>query len=154
MATTHDLDAEVAALLRRVGQRFTSGRRAMLAALVAFDRPVTITELLSAAPGLPASSAYRHLAVLEQAGVVHRIVLGGEEHARFELAEALTDHHHHHLICSNCGAVDDFTVPAKLERAVADALDEVAANTGFKATEHRFDLIGLCARCSGSSPHQ
>ena len=95
-----------------------------------------------------ASSAYRHLAVLEQAGVVHRIVLGGEEHARFELAEALTDHHHHHLICSNCGAVDDFTVPAKLERAVADALDEVAANTGFKAAEHRFDLVAR--PCAGS----
>ena len=143
-----DLEVEVDALLHSVGQRFTSGRRAMLEALIAFNRPVTIPELVSAAPRLATSSAYRHLAVLEQAGVVHRIVLGGEEHARFELAEALTDHHHHHLICSNCGAVDDFTVPAKLERAVADSLDEVAATTGFKAAEHRFDLIGLCARCA------
>jgi Fe2+ or Zn2+ uptake regulation protein len=91
------------------------------------------------------------MTVLEQAGVVRRIVLGGDEHARFELAEALTDHHHHHLICSRCGKVDDFTVPAKLERAVNDSLDEVAATTGFKATDHRFDLIGLCAECAGQA---
>ena len=151
MPVARDLDVEVAALLRRVGQRFTSGRKTILATLVALDRPVTLPELLEATPGLATSSAYRHLAVLEQAGVVHRIVLAGDEHARFELAEALTDHHHHHLICSNCGAVDDFTVPAKLERSLSDALDQVAATTGFKAAEHRFDLIGLCARCANGT---
>lgn len=149
MVNSRDLDDEVATLLRRVGQRFTSGRRAMVEALATLDRPVTVPELVAAAPGLATSSAYRHMTVLEQAGVVRRIVLGGDEHARFELAEALTDHHHHHLICSRCGKVDDFTVPAKLERAVSDALDEVAATTGFKATDHRFDLIGLCAECAG-----
>ncbi len=120
----------------------------MVDALTKLDRPATIPELMATSPGLAASSAYRHMTVLEQAGIVRRIVLGGDDHARFELAEALTDHHHHHLICSRCGAVDDFTVPAKLERAVSDALDEVAANTGFKATDHRFDLIGLCANCA------
>jgi Fe2+ or Zn2+ uptake regulation protein len=146
-----DHDDTVDALLRRVGQRFTSGRRAMVDALARLDRPVTVPELIASAPGLPTSSAYRHMTVLEQAGVVRRIVLGGDEHARFELAEALTDHHHHHLICSRCGKVDDFTVPARLERAVSDSLDEVAATTGFKATEHRFDLIGLCATCAGSA---
>jgi Fe2+ or Zn2+ uptake regulation protein len=123
----------------------------MVDALTNLDRPATIPELMATSPGLAASSAYRHMTVLEQAGVVRRIVLGGDDHARFELAEALTDHHHHHLICSRCGAVDDFTVPAKLERAVSDALDEVAANTGFKATDHRFDLIGLCAKCAGKA---
>ncbi|MEY2398515.1 MAG: Fur family transcriptional regulator, ferric uptake regulator [Actinomycetota bacterium] len=148
MAMTADLEDEVALLLRRVGQRFTSGRRAMVEALTELDRPATIPELMVTSPGLAASSAYRHMTVLEQAGVVRRIVLGGDDHARFELAEALTDHHHHHLICSRCGAVDDFTVPAKLERAVNDALDEVASTTGFKATDHRFDLIGLCANCA------
>lgn len=151
MTLARELDDEVATLLRRVDQRFTSGRRAMVEALVELDRPVTVPELVANSPGLATSSAYRHMTVLEQAGVVRRIVLGGDEHARFELAEALTDHHHHHLICTRCGAVDDFTVPAKLERAVSDALDDVASTTGFKATDHRFDLIGLCARCSGAA---
>ena len=123
----------------------------MVDVLARLDRPVTVPELIASAPSVATSSAYRHMTVLEQAGVVQRIVLGGDEHARFELAEILTDHHHHHLICSRCGKVDDFTVPAKLERALANALDEVAATTGFKATDHRFDLIGLCATCAGKA---
>jgi Fe2+ or Zn2+ uptake regulation protein len=148
VAEARELHDDVAALLGRVGQRFTSGRRDMVDALARLDRPVTVPELIESTPGVATSSAYRHMTVLEQAGVVHRIVLGGDEHARFELAEALTAHHHHHLICSRCGKVDDFTVPAKLERAVSASLDDVAATTGFKATAHRFDLIGLCAQCA------
>jgi Fur family ferric uptake transcriptional regulator len=151
MPTESRLHDDVAALLRNVGQRFTSGRREMVDALARLDRPVTVPELITSAPSVATSSAYRHMTVLEQAGVVHRIVLGGDEHARFELAEALTDHHHHHLMCSRCGKVDDFNVPAKLERAVADSLDQIAATTGFKATDHRFDVIGLCATCAGSA---
>lgn len=148
MSEGSELHDEVATLLDRVGQRFTTGRRDMVDALARLDRPASVPELIASAPGIATSSAYRHMTVLEQAGVVNRIVVGGDEHARFELAEALTDHHHHHLICSRCGKVDDFTVPANLERAVGQSLDEVAATTGFKATDHRFDLIGLCAECA------
>ena len=46
--------------------------------------------------------------MLEQAGVVHRVV-ATDEFTRYELAEDLTEHHHH-LICSSCGAVADFTI--------------------------------------------
>ncbi|HVV36044.1 MAG TPA: transcriptional repressor [Acidimicrobiales bacterium] len=145
------LHDDVAMLLREVGQRFTSGRQEVVDALARIDRPATVPELIASSPSLAVSSTYRHMTVLEKAGVVHRIVLGGDEHARFELAEALTAHHHHHLICSRCGNVDDFTVPARLERAVADSLDQVAATTGFKATDHRFDIIGLCATCAGKA---
>ena len=50
---------------------------------------------------------YRNLVVLEQAGVVRRVT-STDDFARYELAEDLTEHHHH-LICSSCGTVDDFT---------------------------------------------
>ena len=38
--------------------------------------------------------------------MVHRIVTA-DEHARYELDEALTERHHHHLVCSRCGVVLD-----------------------------------------------
>jgi Fe2+ or Zn2+ uptake regulation protein len=57
--------------------------------------------------------------VLERAGVVHRIVTA-DEFARCEPAEDLTGHHH--LICSECGDVRDFTVPASPESALARSL--------------------------------
>src|ERR671919_248107 len=78
--------------------------------------------------GQAQSSAYRNLAVLERAGVTHRIVTTGD-HACWELTEDLTEHHHH-LICRGCGDVTDFTVPGDIERRLDDALADAASLAG------------------------
>jgi Fe2+ or Zn2+ uptake regulation protein len=131
--------------LRQSDQRYTRNRRAIVAALEAADRPLTLPELLSASKGLPQSSAYRNLALLEEAGVVRRVMSGGE-FARYELAEDLTEHHHH-FICSTCGAVEDFTLPADVEGTVERALRRAAKRSQFAGVHHRLDLEGQCARC-------
>jgi Fur family ferric uptake transcriptional regulator len=138
----HDV---VEARLRAAGQRYTSGRRALVERLSEAGQPLTIPEMLDGS-ALPQSSAYRNLAVLEQAGTVHRIVTTGD-FARYELTEDLTEHHHH-LICSSCGDVSDFTVPNKVEHELETALSKVARQAGFRARGHRLDLVGTCSGCS------
>lgn len=140
-----ELDTVVTRRLRRVGQRYTSQRRALVELLVAAPAPLTLPQLLERSVGLAQSSAYRNLAVLERAGVAHRIVTTGD-HACWELSEDLTEHHHH-LICSSCGDVSDFTVPSEIEQGLDSALTAVASDAGFSALHHRLDLVGLCARC-------
>jgi Fe2+ or Zn2+ uptake regulation protein len=140
-----DLHPAIAARLGGDGQRYTSGRRRLVEVLVDAGRPLTAAEVLVEG-ALAQSSAYRNLAVLEAAGVVHRVA-GSDEFARFELAEDLTAHHHHHLICTACGTVADFTVPDQLEDAVDALAREVAATAGFRAELHRLDLYGRCAAC-------
>jgi Fe2+ or Zn2+ uptake regulation protein len=139
----HDLASD---RLRSDGQRYTAGRRDLVTLLAELDQPVTIPQLLERRRGLAQSSAYRNLAVLERAGVVQRIVTA-DEFSRYELAEDLTDHHHH-LICSTCGEVSDFTVPPAVEARLERALSEVAEQAGFRTTGHRLDLVGTCAGCS------
>ena len=141
-ASAHDA---VDARLRAVGQRYTSQRRAIVDALHRSGKPRATAELLAEA-GLPQSSIYRNLAVLEHAGAVRRVVTD-EDFARYELAEVLTVHHHH-LICSSCGRVEDVTIPASLEAAVDRTLGRVARRTGFAKVAHRLDLIGTCADCA------
>lgn len=102
--------------------------------------------LLEAHPELAVSSAYRNLAVLEAVGLVARIT-GSGEHAHFELAEGVRGGHHHHLICSSCGRVDDFTVPQRLERTLERAVSEVASELSFTTSAHRLDLVGTCGEC-------
>ncbi len=147
MYMAEDLYTMVAARLRRAGQRFTSGRRTLVDSLRGAGRPVTAAELVTAHDRLSQSTTYRNLAVLEQAGVVHR-VMGSDEFARFELAEEFTGHHHH-LVCVSCGAVEDFEAPRRLEKGLAEAITHLASGTGFRAEAHRLDLLGTCARCSG-----
>jgi Fe2+ or Zn2+ uptake regulation protein len=141
-----DLRDLVATRLDRANQRLTANRASIIDVLVAATRPLTITEILAADDGLAQSSVYRNLVVLEQAGVVHRIVTS-DEFARFELAEELTGHHHH-LICSQCGTVEDVPASAGLERSLDDAVAQITRATGFRTEHHRIDLVGVCGRCS------
>jgi len=140
-----DLDVEVGARLKRTGQRYTSKRRALVDILRSSSQPIAIPDILRGRR-LAQSSVYRNLTVLERAHVARRVVTG-EDFARFELAEDLTEHHHH-LVCSSCGTVEDVTISSRLEQSMERALDGVAAETGFTTVSHRFDLIGTCRNCA------
>jgi Fe2+ or Zn2+ uptake regulation protein len=131
--------------LRRDGQRYTANRRALVDVLATGGGPLTMAEVLAAADGLAQSSAYRNLAVLEEAGVVHRLVTA-DDTSRYELAEDLTGHHHH-LICTTCGAVADIDVPAPLEKRLTELARTASAETGWAVAHHRLDLLGTCPSC-------
>ena len=136
----------VRARLAEHPQRMSAAREQVVDVLAATDRPLTIPEILAARRGLAQSSVYRTLVVLEQAGVVHRVVTH-DEFARYELAEDLTGHHHH-LVCSNCGRVEDLPASDSIERSVAAAVAQAARRVGFRTEHHRLDLVGTCADCT------
>jgi Fur family transcriptional regulator, ferric uptake regulator len=144
--TDNEVDDEAAALLRRANQRYTSSRRRLVAALQAGDGPLTITQIVAADASLPQSTVYRNLTILEDADIVTRIVTT-DDFARYELAEHLTEHHHH-LICSTCGDVTDFSLDTRTETSLDRALHRAASQADFNATAHRLDLIGTCAGCT------
>ncbi len=145
MSTT-TLHTEAVRRLGGVGQRFTSGRRRLVDVLEHTGRPLTVPEICERAEDdLPQSSVYRNLTVLVEAGVVRRMS-GTDDLARFELAEDLAGHHHH-LLCTACGDVSDVSAAPKLEQALGEAARLAAEEAGFEVTEHRIDLVGLCARC-------
>jgi Fe2+ or Zn2+ uptake regulation protein len=82
---------------------------------------------------------------LEIVGLVRRVA-ASDEFARFELAEDLTEHHHH-LLCVSCGKVTDVTPSATFEQSVSDTVDQLAKAEGFQPHSHRLDVLGVCADC-------
>jgi Fe2+ or Zn2+ uptake regulation protein len=124
--------------LRALDQRYTKNRRALVATLAAAGNPLTIPEIMRAARKLAMSSVYRNLALLEEAGIVHRIVTT-DEFARYELAED--------LICVSCGKVEDFTASPQLEDSAIASLTKAAAKAGFTVRSHRLDVLGVCSNC-------
>jgi Fur family transcriptional regulator, ferric uptake regulator len=143
--TAQDLHGVAERRLRRIDQRYTSGRRAIIEVLVSAGHPVSIEDIAQRLPGLPRSSAYRHLTDLQSAGLIRRVT-AGDEFTRFELAEDLTEHHHH-LLCVSCGKVADFTPPPGFEQEVDAVVSDIARTQGFQAHSHRLDVPGLCAAC-------
>lgn len=144
--TTSDLHAAVGTRLARYDYRYTNGRRRLVDVIAAAGQPVTLPDIVAAAPELAPSSVYRNLDVLERSGVVDRIASNGD-HAHFEFAEPLLSHHHH-LICIDCGAIEDVRLDDDIEALVDRSLAEVAGRAGFKPLRHSLDLHGYCTDCA------
>jgi Fe2+ or Zn2+ uptake regulation protein len=140
------LHQEAAARLASSGQRYTPTRRRLVDILSRAGTPLSLPDIVRGRKDLPQSSTYRNLAELETAGLIRRVA-SEDGSSRYELAEELTGHHHH-LLCSSCGRVQDLHLPSGLERRLEGTLDALARESRFASVRHRLDLIGLCRSCA------
>jgi Fur family peroxide stress response transcriptional regulator len=130
--------------LKAQGLRLTPQRVAIVRELVTrCDHPSVEqlhTAILADFPTTSLATVYKTIHLLkEQAEVLE---LGfGELGSRYDGRRPAP---HPHLICTRCGAISD--PPCQ-----GPELDELVANlagqTGFAVTAHRFDLFGLCPAC-------
>lgn len=144
--TPGQLHLAVSQRLRASRLRYTWSRRVLIDTLRRRG-PATVTELLTGEPALHLSTTYRSLAVLEHIGVVVRLPAPLGIEARFELTEPYTAHHHH-LVCTRCGAMDDYILPDDIEDALERVASRAAETAGFDVDTRRLDFVGVCRSCS------
>ncbi len=140
-------DRQIIDKLGAAGVRYTTGRRVVVSALASAGGPRSAAELhAEITPSVPLSSLYRSLSVLEGAGILepHH---GARDIVRYELAEWLTGHHHH-LICVQCGAVEDVALPVRLEDELESVVARVTGTASFQAEGHSLEVEGRCRRCA------
>ena len=89
------------------------------------------------------ATVYRVLTQFEQAGILSRTHFEAGK-ALFEINEGK---HHDHLLCVDCGRVEEF-VDAEIERRQ----HKIAADRGFVLREHSLALYASCARTD--CPHR
>lgn len=146
MASTA-LDREIEKRLTDQDIRYTRGRKTVVSTLASSDGPRSASELHEQTGGsLPLSSIYRSLAVLEDAGVLapHH---GAKGLTRYELAEWLRGHHHH-LVCVECGSVEDVEVSKRHESKVDKVVNEISSAAAFVPFNHALEIEGRCVRCA------
>ena len=144
--TTPTLDRQVESRLGEHNVRYTRGRRAVIEALLSSDGPKSAAELDGSLSDLPLSSLYRTLGVLESAGVVapHH---GSRGVTRYEIADWLRGHHHH-VVCIDCGAVEDIEIPERDERLLDEVIGAAAKSVAFEPVDHSLEIVGRCSNCS------
>ncbi len=125
--------------------RYTSGRKKVIETLQGAPGPRSAAELLAETTGVPLSSLYRSLTVLDEAGVLRR-QHDADGLARYELAEWLTGHHHH-AVCTECGAVEDIELGDGAEASLESMLDGLSRSIGWKLTGHSLEVEGVCRSC-------
>lgn len=137
---------DYASLLREAGLRATPGRLALLDVLHKETRPLAVHQIEKKMHGsVNQVTLYRALDALAASGIIARVNLE-HDHAHFELVAGRS--HHHHAVCSDCGAVEDIEVPhgTGLEKLAARAA------TGFESiSRYSLEFFGLCKRCAGIS---
>lgn len=129
--------------LKRQGFKSTAQRDDI--AHVFFDarRHISVEELYREVkrvnPRIGYATVYRTMKLLKDHGLASESHFHDGE-ARYE--SALEAHHHDHMICVNCGKIDEFS-EAKIEALQT----EVAKGFGFRITGHKLELYGLCRAC-------
>lgn len=122
--------------------RLTPQRQAVLELIADRQASFTAIEIFQAArrkhPSLGIATVYRTVDLLRRTGSVRQ--LAGDARPAYVRCEP--GHHHHHLVCLACGAVEDTDLcgapsPAELKRRY-----------GFRAETHELDVYGTCARCA------
>jgi Fur family transcriptional regulator, ferric uptake regulator len=143
---TRQARAEAERLLAARGVRATPRRVEVLTELVREPNDATAQglhdRLRRRGKTVGLATVYRTLAVLAEQGIVDVL-----SHRHGELCYRLCgEGHHHHLVCSGCHRVvelGDCDLDAWLERAVAAH--------GFRPTEHRLEVTGICADCGAAA---
>ena len=130
-------------LFAQSGLKFTNQRYLVYKAMVeARDHPSAETvwrRVRESAPAISLDTVYRTLASLEARGLVTRVP-GGSEESRFD-GDASP---HHHLVCLQCGGIEDFVMPGA---GLSDLPPEVAA--WGRVRDAQVLVRGICRRCLG-----
>jgi len=139
-------DHELKELLKEYGYKFTEQRNAVLSMLFEhMDGHLSTEEIYEAVkktyPEIGISTVYRTLLLLVRIGLVSKLDLD-DGFNRYELVKQNEDHRHHHLICNQCGMIQE------VQEDLLNALEEqILLKNKFLVNDHRVKFYGLCENC-------
>jgi Fe2+ or Zn2+ uptake regulation protein len=56
--------------------------------------------------------------------------------------------HHHHLVCLECGQVEDIEIDAEVETQLEAIVEGIGQEVSFTPRDHALEIEGLCAQCN------
>lgn len=93
------------------------------------------------APEIGLATVYRTLELLSELKVVDKINFG-DGVSRYDLRKEGAAHFHHHLVCMECGTVEEI-----VEDLLEDVEKKVEDQWKFQVKDHRLTFHGICHRC-------
>ena len=152
MKTIEDINLELFKNFRDKGHRLTIPRKAILSILSDTEEHPSVEEIYFDVhkdyPSIGITTVYRTLDLLVSWGVVHKFDFG-EGKARFELI----DHpnglgHHHHLICTECKKIINYTELIDEEIELISRLEiRLSRKYNVNIQSHIIEFYGTCNDC-------
>lgn len=128
--------------LKGVSLKATPARIAILDFLEKEHKPIDVLELTTYLSkhniDVDQATVYRILDKFYKSNIVKRLEFG-EGKFRYEITH-LDDHHH--LICDNCGKIEDIS-----DCSIPQLEKEIALKKKFIVKRHSLEFFGLCSNC-------
>jgi len=126
--------------IREAGLRRSAPRQRVIELMAGESCAITALEMDARLEGVGRATVYRAIEQLEELGLVQKVDLGGSAFG-YEKVDP-SGHHHHHIVCEDCGRVEPFE-DERLERAIDDV-----DRDGFTISAHEITLRGRCSDCA------
>lgn len=130
-------------ILKHEGLRYTSQREAIWNELRSSrehrDAEAIYLALRQSNIEVSRATVYRTIDVLVKNKLVRKLDVGIGP-SKFEYKSDSS--HHDHIICIQCGKIDEF-----LENSIEELQDKIAAEYGYKLVRHIHQLFGICRNC-------
>jgi Fur family ferric uptake transcriptional regulator len=126
--------------LKTGGLKVTTARLNLLDILKHVKKPLSIKQIAHRLEedDIDLVTLYRNIESLQNLGIVKQINLKDRQ-AYYELSGG---EHHHHLVCTNCGRLEDIKVEE------INLNKTFLKNHGFaKVTDHSLEFFGVCNKC-------
>jgi Fur family ferric uptake transcriptional regulator len=137
---------------RGCGYRITVARQAILEVLSKTNDHLSAEDIFFRVheeyPNIGLTTVYRTLELLVQLGLVYKFDFG-DGRARYELTEGPDKkRHHHHLVCTECGRIIDYTdfVDEEIE-FLKRTEEKISKKHNFEITGHTIQFNGICDKC-------
>lgn len=96
------------------------------------------------APEIGLATVYRTLELLSELSIVDKINFG-DGVSRYDLRKEGVNHFHHHLVCMECGSVEEV-----MEDLLGEVEKIVEDDWQFQVKDHRLTFHGICKQCQTS----
>jgi Fur family ferric uptake transcriptional regulator len=134
---------KISIIIRQRGYKLTPQRRAVLKTIMESRNHLTPEAIYRRVkeeyPGIGLTTVYRTLNILSDLRLICEVHTAGS--CRSYLVRRPLEHHHH-LICSKCNKVVDFT-----DCDLTDIERKLSEGTGFKIKDHLLEFVGVCPDC-------
>jgi Fe2+ or Zn2+ uptake regulation protein len=139
VSTSRTTQSDLLLAIEDQGHRSTETRRLVAEAIESSPESFTAEEICEQLPSVGRATVYRTLKLFLSADALCKVALP-DGAPRYAVDTG--GRHHHHSICTNCGAVNEFRA-STVERVLRALEREVEG----EITGHRMEIYVRCNRC-------
>lgn len=131
-------------IIKQKGMKYTEQRAVILQLLVDVDDHLSAEEVHEIIKkehpehNIGIATIYRTLNFLEEVELISSISFG-KDGKKYEENNKV---HHDHLICTECGTIEEF-----VDENIEQRQEQIAKDHGFSITDHTLQIYGICSKC-------